>query len=82
MRHHIRLLSVLQLSQTQLQRLQSVSTELDIQQRPLAPNQPFAEVVTPDIEILYTHQRNFDLQLVPDLRWVQLDSAGVNLLQR
>jgi phosphoglycerate dehydrogenase-like enzyme len=77
----IHLLSVLQLSQAQLQRLQAVSPELEVQQRTLGPTQSFAEVLSPDIEILYTHRGDFALQLVPALRWVQVDSAGVNLLQ-
>src|SRR6266568_5410149 len=77
----IHLLSVLQLSQAQLQRLQAVAPELDVQQRTLGPTQSFAEVLSPDIEILYTHRGDFDLQQVPGLRWVQVDSAGVNLLQ-
>lgn len=77
----IHLLSVLELSQAQLQRLQAVSPELEVQQRPLGPTQSFAEVLSPDIEILYTHRGDFDLQQVPGLRWVQVDSAGINLLQ-
>src|SRR5207248_3014099 len=40
-----------------------------------------AEVLSPDIEILYTHRGDFDLQQIPGLRWVQVDSAGVDLLQ-
>lgn len=77
----IHLLSVLQLSQAQLQRLQAVSPTLEVQQRTLGPTQDFAEILSPDIEILYTHRGDFDLQQVPALRWVQVDSAGVNLLQ-
>jgi phosphoglycerate dehydrogenase-like enzyme len=77
----IHLLSVLELSQAQLQRLQAVAPELEVQQRTLGPTQNFAEVLSPDIEILYTHRGDFDLQQVPALRWVQVDSAGVNLLQ-
>jgi phosphoglycerate dehydrogenase-like enzyme len=77
----IRLLSVLQLSPAQLQRLQAVSPELEVLQRPLGPTQSFAEVLSPDVEILYTHRGDFDLQRVPQLRWVQMDSAGINQLQ-
>lgn len=77
----IHLLSVLELSLAQLQRLQAVAPELVVQQRTLEPTQNFAEVLSPDIEILYTHRGDFDLQQVPQLRWVQVDSAGINLLQ-
>jgi phosphoglycerate dehydrogenase-like enzyme len=77
----IHLLSVLELSQSQLQHLQAVAPELEVQQRTLGPTQSFTEVLSPDIEILYTHRGDFDLQQVPALRWVQVDSAGVNLLQ-
>lgn len=76
----IRLLSVLQLNDAQLQRLQSVSPCVEIRQQPLSAQQSFSDVLTPDVEILYTHFGNFDLRLTPALRWVQLDSAGVNLL--
>jgi len=77
----IHLLSVLELSQSQLQHLQAVAPELEVQQRTLGPTQSFTEVLSPDIEILYTHRGDFDLQQVPGLRWVQVDSAGINLLQ-
>jgi phosphoglycerate dehydrogenase-like enzyme len=37
-------------------------------------------MLLPETEILYTHMAPFDLRLTPRLRWVQVDSAGVDLL--
>ncbi len=37
-------------------------------------------MLSPETEILYTHTAPFDVRLTPKLRWVQVDSAGVNTL--
>src|SRR5690242_5460367 len=81
MSREINPLSVLELSQAQLHHLQAVAQKIAVQQRTLGANQSFTEVLSPDTEILYTHRGDFDLQQVPGLRWVQVDSAGINLLQ-
>lgn len=83
---HVR--SVLHLSERHLAHLQSVSPRLVVQQHSIsseeqwlsASDQQFAEVLSPDTEILYTHTAPFDVRLTPKLRWIQVDSAGVNLL--
>jgi phosphoglycerate dehydrogenase-like enzyme len=84
----IHVLSVLHLNERQLAQLRLVSPRLVVQQHfidvdalgPEAYAQRFVEVLSPDTEILYTHAAPFDLGLTPRLRWVQVDSAGVNLL--
>jgi phosphoglycerate dehydrogenase-like enzyme len=80
MNQPVHILSVLNLDENHLAQLRSVSPRLHVQQRSLANNQPFSEVLSPDTEILYTHTASFDVRLTPHLRWVQVDSAGVNLL--
>ncbi|HEY0754064.1 MAG TPA: D-2-hydroxyacid dehydrogenase [Ktedonobacteraceae bacterium] len=83
----IHVLSVLNLSDKHLQRIEAVAPRLVVSQRVLSTNQAyrasaqeFAAVLTPEIEVLYAHTTPFDLDLVPNLRWVQLNSAGVDLL--
>jgi len=84
----VRVLSVLHLSERHLEQLRSVSPRLVVQQHSIsseeqwlnASRQQLAEMLSPDTEILYTHSAPFDMELVPRLRWVQVDSAGVNLL--
>jgi phosphoglycerate dehydrogenase-like enzyme len=76
----IHVLSVRQLNEAQLQRLRAVSPRLEVRQQSIASAEEFAQVLTPDTEVLYTFRGNFDLRLAPALRWVQVDSAGVNAL--
>ena len=82
----IHVLSVLDLSDELLARLRAVSPRLVVRQQSLSQNQlfkrpgaeQFAEVLTPEVEILYTFMAPFDLSLTPKLRWVQGISAGVD----
>src|SRR6266536_2251487 len=84
----VHVFSVLHLRESHLAQLRSVSPRLVVQQHALpseeqwlrASEQQFAEVLSPETEILYTHTAPFDVRLTPKLRWVQVDSAGVNLL--
>lgn len=83
----VHVLSVLDLSEKHLALLQGVSPRLVVSQRSLARNQmyrasaqEFATVLTPEIEVLYTHTTPFALESAPNLRWVQVNSAGVDLL--
>lgn len=83
----VNVLSVLNLSEKHLARLQAVSPRLVISQRPVSPNQvylasaqEFASVLTPEIEVLYTHNAPFALEQTPNLRWVQVNSAGLDFL--
>ncbi len=88
MNEPVHVVSVLHLSERHLAQLRSVSPRLVVQQYALpleeqwlrAADQQFTEVLSPETEILYTHTAPFDVRLTPKLRWVQVDSAGVNLL--
>src|SRR5437763_970522 len=80
----IHVLSVLQLSKRHLATLKEVSPRLIVQQHTIPTEEQwhltFAKALSADTEILYTHTAPFDVRLTPNLRWVQVDSAGVNLL--
>ena len=80
----VHVLSVLNLSEEHLARAQAVSSRLVVSQQSLsmhrATEHDFAEVLTPEIEVLYTLRTPFALNLTPNLRWVQTHSAGVDLL--
>jgi phosphoglycerate dehydrogenase-like enzyme len=82
----VHVLSVLHLSERHLAQLRSVSPRLVVQQHSISPEEQWVrasdqqKVLSPDTEILYTHIAPFDLRLTPRLRWVQVDSAGVDLL--
>ncbi len=84
----VHVLSLLHLSERHLAQLRSVSPRLVVQQHSIsseqqwlnASSQQLAEMLSPTTEILYTHSAPFDMHLLPKLRWVQVDSAGVNLL--
>jgi phosphoglycerate dehydrogenase-like enzyme len=83
----VHVLSVLNLSERHLERIRAVSPRLVVSQHSLAPDQTysptartFATVLTPEVEVLYAHNAPFDLDLAPGLRWVQLNSAGVEQL--
>lgn len=84
MNNPIHVLSVLHLSEQHIAALRKVSSRLVVQQLTIPPNEQwpveFAKVLSADTEILYTHTAPFDVRLTPNLRWVQVDSAGVNLL--
>src|SRR5579859_2413458 len=72
----IHVLSVQNLNEDQLQRLRSISPQLHIEQRSGSPE----EMLTPETEVLYGSSGRFNLQKASSLRWVQVDSAGVNHL--
>jgi phosphoglycerate dehydrogenase-like enzyme len=83
----VHVLSVLNLSEKHLARLSAISPRLVVHQHSLSPNQAhrasaqeFAEALSAEIEVLYTHTAPFTLDLAPGLRWVQTNSAGVDLL--
>jgi phosphoglycerate dehydrogenase-like enzyme len=83
MNESVHVLSLLHLSESHLAQLRSVSPRLVVQQHALpsdASDRQFAELLSLETEILYTHTAPFDLRLTPRLRWVQVDSAGVNTL--
>jgi len=76
----IKVLSVLKLSEGNLETLRAVSPLIEVRQvtcREAAEMEPLLG----DVEILYTYQFPFDpAQVAPRLRWIQLSSAGVDHL--
>ena len=72
----VHVLSVVQLSEKQLQRLRAVSPLLSVEQHTGRPE----DMLTADTEVLYMVNGAFDLKQAPNLHWVQLESAGVNQL--
>lgn len=83
----VHLLSVLRLNEQQLARLREVSPRLVVSQQTLpfdkayrVASEDFARVLSPEVEILCTYNGSFDIALAPNLRWVQVNSAGVDFL--
>ncbi len=75
----VKVLSVLRLSDEQLQRLRDVSPVLEVSQvtcRTPEEMLPYLE----EPEVLYTYHADFLPEQAPNMRWVQLSSAGVNHL--
>lgn len=62
------------LSEKHLQQLQAISPQLIIEQR----SGPLEEALTSEIEVLNANSGQLNLQKASNLRWVQVDSAGVN----
>jgi phosphoglycerate dehydrogenase-like enzyme len=76
----IKVLSVLNLSEENLQTLRQVSPILDIQQIPCR-NPDQMKPLLKEVEILYTFWFPFDpAEVAPKLKWIQLSSAGVDHL--
>jgi phosphoglycerate dehydrogenase-like enzyme len=79
--------SLLYLHEKHLEQIRAVSPRLVVTQRSVAVYQPsggtseeFAQALSPEVEILCTHSAPFDLSLTPNLRWIQADTAGVDIL--
>jgi phosphoglycerate dehydrogenase-like enzyme len=74
-------LSTLSFPDELLDRLRSVSPRLEIRQHNAASAQEVPPHLWDEVEVLYTMTVVPDPSLVPELRWVQLHSAGVNHLR-
>jgi phosphoglycerate dehydrogenase-like enzyme len=61
-----------------LDKLRAVSPRLVIECRPARSAEELSAALTPETEILYGYRGDFDLARAPRLRWVQLQSAGIN----
>jgi Phosphoglycerate dehydrogenase and related dehydrogenases len=72
----VHVLSVVQLSEEQLQKLRAVSPLLSVEQHTGRPE----DMLTSDTEVLYMVNGAFDLKQAPHLRWIQLESGGVEQL--
>lgn len=83
----VHVLSVLRLSERHLARLRAVSPRLVVRQHTLwntlnarVSAQSFAEALSPEVEVLLTFTTPFELSIAPNLRWVQAQSAGVDMM--
>lgn len=75
----VKVLSVMRLSEENLETLRQVSPQLNISQ--ITCHKP--EEMDPllgEVEVLYTYYADFDPALAPHLKWIQLSSAGVDHL--
>ncbi len=61
----------------QLDKLRAVSPRFHVERRPGTWEKPVADLLDPNVDILYTSNARFSLSQVPHLRWVQLHSAGI-----
>ena len=76
-RQSLNVLLTLRFTPAQLDKLRAVSPRLHIQQRTVRQGMKLIDVLDPQVHILYTGDTEFPLSAVPQLRWVQLHSAGV-----
>ena len=75
----VKVFSVLRLSEEQLQSLRDVSPSLEVSQvTRRTPEEMLPYLAEP--EVLYTYHADFLPEQAPNLKWVQLSSAGVNHL--
>lgn len=75
----VKVLSVLKLSDEQLQRLRAVSPRLEVAQVTCKTPEDMLPLLG-EPEVLYTYHANFSPEQAPRLRWVQLSSAGADHL--
>jgi phosphoglycerate dehydrogenase-like enzyme len=61
-----------------LDQLRAVSPRLAFECRPASSAEELSAALTPETEIVYGYRGDFDVARAPGLRWVQLESAGVN----
>ena len=61
-----------------LQRIRAVSPRLHVEVHPAATTAELPGGLLPDVEILYTMRTLPDPEAVPNLRWIQFHSAGVD----
>lgn len=82
MEHPIHVLLTLRFTEEQLNRLRSISPRLDIRQHSIHDDrEDISSFLQGDEEIIYGMNAPRDLARAPHLKWVQLHSAGVNLLR-
>ncbi len=74
----VKVLSVHHFSEEQLDKLRAVSPRLVVEQRTVHNDQELEEVLDNEVEVLFTFFASFDPALAPRLRWIQLNSAGVD----
>ena len=82
MSDQVHILCARHLSDEQLARIKAVSPRVVVQHRDVNESTEQLEAeLTPETEIVFGFWEPFDLKRAPNLRWVQVESAGVNQLQ-
>ena len=73
-------LSIMRFTDKLLDKLRAVSPRLVVKQRTCHDAEEVEQVLEDGVEVLYTFYLSADLSRAPDLKWVQLHSAGVDHL--
>jgi phosphoglycerate dehydrogenase-like enzyme len=73
-------LSTMRFTDELLDKLRAVSPRLVVKQRTCHGAEEVEQVLEDGVEVLYTFYLSADLSRAPDLKWVQLHSAGVDHL--
>ncbi len=73
----VKVLSVMKLSEEQLQRLRAVSPRLEVAQVTCKTPEDMLPLLG-EPEVLYTYHADFSPEQAPHLKWVQLSSAGAD----
>ena len=73
-------LSTMRFTDELLDKLRAVSPRLVVKQRTCHDAEEVEQVLEDGVEVLYTFYLSADLSRAPDLKWVQLHSAGVDHL--
>ncbi|MFN8481521.1 MAG: D-2-hydroxyacid dehydrogenase [Anaerolineae bacterium] len=73
----INVLVTMSFTDAQLDKLRAVSPRFRVERRPVGWVNAVGDVLDPNVDILYAANARFSLAQVPQLRWVQLHSAGV-----
>jgi len=74
----IKVLCTLRFTDSQLEKLRSVSSRLIVEQQTCRSDADVTAALDPDVQVLYTFHTGFPLEKAPRLRWVQLHTAGAN----
>ena len=73
-------LSTMRFTDELLDKLRAVSPRLVVKQRPCHDAEEVEQALEEGVEVLYTFYLSADLSRAPDLKWVQLHSAGIDHL--
>ena len=73
-------LSTMRFTDELLDKLRAVSPRLVVKQRTCHDAEEVEQALEDGVEVLYTFYLSTDLSRAPDLKWVQLHSAGVDHL--
>lgn len=73
----IPVLVTLRFTDDQLAKLTSLSPRIQVEQRVVTKDMTLADVLDPNVVVLYAQGTDFPLAATPNLRWIQLHTAGI-----